>query len=179
MFSEINKTTNESVKNDKDIKLVACTKHKNDFVAVCFACDELLCKECVDIGEHYSHSWSMLNENVGKILQQDIQKLAKQAETKVFLMLFILNICEIQGKATLDARESIPERKELLIESSKKCREKIEETFRCYSLVLNEVKIELLAELDRNRDEKDEYLDGLYQKIDLETSKLQDALKYK
>ena len=41
---------------------------------------------------------------------------------------------------------------------------------------MNEVKFELLASLDRNRDEKEEYLNNLYQKIDMQSVKLQDAL---
>lgn len=65
----------------------------------------------------------------------------------------------------------------MLNQSTKNCRAKIEEAFLYYSHVLNEVKLDLLTELDRNRDEKEEYLDGLYQKIDMQTSKLQDALR--
>ena len=36
-----------------------------------------------------------------------------------------------------------------------------------------------MASLEKNRDEKDEHLDSLYQKIDMQTARLQDALRFK
>ncbi|KAL3068946.1 hypothetical protein niasHS_015661 [Heterodera schachtii] len=164
MFSDLNQPSDEFTKSEAEFKLVACTKHRADFIAVCFSCDELLCKDCVDSGEHYAHKWSFLNSEVDILCRQTLQELGQQAEQK--------------GKATLDARESIPDRKELLHLSSNKCREKIEEAFVYYVHVLSEVKAQLLAELEKNRDEKEEYLDSLYKKIDMQTSKLQDALRY-
>uniref|UniRef100_A0A183C212 B box-type domain-containing protein n=1 Tax=Globodera pallida TaxID=36090 RepID=A0A183C212_GLOPA len=164
MFTDMNKSTDDFTKKETEVKLAACNKHRADFVAVCFSCDELLCKECVDIGEHYSHKWSFLNKEVDILYRQTIQDLGHQAEQK--------------GKATLEARGSIPDRKELLHLSTKKCREKIDEAFLYYVHVLNEVKLQLLSDLEKNQEEKEEYLDSLYQKIDIQTSKLQDALRY-
>uniref|UniRef100_A0A1I8B6A2 RING-type E3 ubiquitin transferase n=1 Tax=Meloidogyne hapla TaxID=6305 RepID=A0A1I8B6A2_MELHA len=82
------------------------------------------------------------------------------------------------GRSTLEARSAIPDRKFLLQQSYHKCRDKIEDAFQFYARVINEVKLDLLASLEKNRDEKDEHLDSLYQKIDMQTSRLQDALSY-
>ncbi|KAL3116556.1 hypothetical protein niasHT_001040 [Heterodera trifolii] len=165
MFSDLDQpSADEFTKSEAEFKLFACTKYRADFIAVCFSCDELLCKDCEDSGEHYAYKWSFLNGEVDILCRKTLQELGQQAQQK--------------GKATLDARESIPYRKELLHLSSNKCREKIEEAFVYYVHVLSEVKAQLLAELEKNRDEKEEYLDSLYKKIDMQTSKLQDALRY-
>jgi hypothetical protein len=66
----------------------------------------------------------------------------------------------------------------MLSESYAKCRDKIEESFQKYALILNEVKLELLISLEKNRDEQQENLNTSYQKIDKQTNMLQDALTY-
>lgn len=84
MFSEMSKTPNDfAKKNDLEHKLAICNKHKTDFVAICFSCDELLCNECLEVGDHYSHSWSMLSDDIAKHCRQGIQDLAQQADLKV------------------------------------------------------------------------------------------------
>jgi hypothetical protein len=65
-----------------------------------------------------------------------------------------------------------------LKQSYRKCRDKIEDAFQFYARVINEVKLDLLASLEKHRDEKDEHLDSLYQKIDMQTARLQDALRF-
>jgi hypothetical protein len=64
----------------------------------------------------------------------------------------------------------------MLNDSYVKCRDKIEEAFQYYMRIINEVKVDLLASLEKNRDDKQEFLNTLYQKIDKQTTLLQDAL---
>jgi RNA binding exosome subunit len=64
----------------------------------------------------------------------------------------------------------------MLNDSYVKCRDKIEEAFQSYMRIINEVKVDLLASLEKNRDDKQEFLNTLYQKIDKQTTLLQDAL---
>ncbi|CAK5127784.1 unnamed protein product, partial [Meloidogyne enterolobii] len=167
MFSEKDKMSNQQEGLLKEggmdtVKLALCNKHKGDFELICPSCDELLCKQCAF--EHVEHNVSPLNDLVFKWYKQSIHDLAKQAENK--------------GRTTLDARSAIPDRKFLLQQSYHKCRDKIEDAFQFYARVIDEVKLDLLASLDKNRDEKEEHLDSLYQKIDMQTSRLQDALSY-
>ncbi|CAK5091580.1 unnamed protein product [Meloidogyne enterolobii] len=167
MFSEKDKLSNQQECLLKEggmetVKLALCNKHKGDFELICPSCDELLCKQCAF--EHVEHNVSPLNDLVFKWYKQSIHDLAKQAENK--------------GRTTLDARSAIPDRKFLLQQSYHKCRDKIEDAFQFYARVIDEVKLDLLASLDKNRDEKEEHLDSLYQKIDMQTSRLQDALSY-
>ncbi|KAL7075841.1 hypothetical protein ACQ4LE_005164 [Meloidogyne hapla] len=167
MFSEKDKLANNqegaiAKEGMEPIKLAICNKHKGDFELICPSCDELLCKQCAY--EHIEHNCSPLNDLVYKWYKQSIHDLAKQAENK--------------GRSTLEARSAIPDRKFLLQQSYHKCRDKIEDAFQFYARVINEVKLDLLASLEKNRDEKDEHLDSLYQKIDMQTSRLQDALSY-
>jgi ABC-type phosphate transport system auxiliary subunit len=79
---------------------------------------------------------------------------------------------------TLEARSAIPEREEILNESYAKCCGKIEQAFQFYARILDNIKAELLSSLEKNKEEKQEYLNTLYQKIDKQTNLLHDALGF-
>ena len=66
---------------------------------------------------------------------------------------------------------------ELLRQSHGNCKDKIEDAFQFYARILNEIKLDLLAKLDANRDEKEKFLDQLYTNIDTQAEKLEDALQ--
>lgn len=59
-----------------------------------------------------------------------------------------------------------------------RCRNKIDQSFQTFVEVLESIKLQVLSDLDKKRDEQEEYYNNLYHKIDLKMSMMQDALGY-
>jgi hypothetical protein len=78
---------------------------------------------------------------------------------------------------TYEARSKIPERQDDLENAFKKCNGKIEESFKVIHSVVDQLKAKAIADLERNRAEKSEYYENLYQKIDSQYGKIQDAIQ--
>lgn len=59
-----------------------------------------------------------------------------------------------------------------------RCRNKIDQSFQTFVEVLDNIKLQILSDLDKKRDEQEEYYNNLYHKIDLKMSMMQDALGF-
>lgn len=59
-----------------------------------------------------------------------------------------------------------------------RCRNKIDQSFQTFAEILNNIKLQILSDLDKKRDEQEEYYNNLYDKIDLKMSMMQDALGF-
>lgn len=76
------------------------------------------------------------------------------------------------------ARTEIPERLSELNVSYERCRFKIEKAFEVFFDVINEVKNDVFLDLDKKRDEQEEYYNNMYSTIDSKLSMMHDALGY-
>lgn len=84
----------------------------------------------------------------------------------------------IQGKVTYDARSRIPERRAGLVTAYENCRQKIDTSFATFAQILDEIKLKTLSRLDKSKEDMDGYYETLYQKIDIQHAKIQDAITF-
>lgn len=74
------------------------------------------------------------------------------------------------------ARTEIPERLSELSIAYDRCRDKIDNAFEIFLEIINDIKKDILVDLDNKRDEQEEYYNNLYSTIDSKLSMMHDAL---
>lgn len=76
------------------------------------------------------------------------------------------------------ARKEIPERLSELNTAYERCRFKIDKAFETFFDLINEIKNDVLLDLDKKRDEQEDYYNNLYSAIDSKLGMVHDALGY-
>jgi hypothetical protein len=59
-----------------------------------------------------------------------------------------------------------------------RCKAKIESAFEFYAKILEETKQKVFTDLEHKKDEQEDHFNNLYQQIDLQTARLQDAVAF-
>lgn len=180
MLSEDNADQN---KTEVPVELALCSWHQLSFESVCSNCDELICKNCME--DHRDHKCIPINDTVYQYCKSKIVHIVGELEAKVrlvfnhFYVLFVIvTFSFLQGQATAEARSAIPDRVAELSVAYDKCHEKVENAFQTLTEVIEDIKKQVFADLEKKRDEQEEYYNNLYHKIDLRMSMMQDALGY-
>ncbi|KAI1725315.1 b-box zinc finger domain-containing protein [Ditylenchus destructor] len=160
MFSE---EVEETTKKDIPVELALCPFHQSNYEQFCSNCDEIICKHCF-MDQHRDHQCAPLNDTLYTYCKSKIDQIVHELEAK--------------GEATANARSAIPDRLNELCTVFEQCRTKIDEAFVIISETLEELKQQVIDDLEKKRDEQEEYYNGLYRKVDRKEAMMQDALAF-
>uniref|UniRef100_A0A915D3X6 B box-type domain-containing protein n=1 Tax=Ditylenchus dipsaci TaxID=166011 RepID=A0A915D3X6_9BILA len=127
----------------------------------CTNCDEIICKHCT--AEHRDHICAPLNDTFYQFCRWKLH---------------VSSISNKKGNCTAEARSAIPERLNELTTVYDRCHAKVTNAFQVLTEAVEDLKQQVLCDLDKKRDEQEEFYNNLYQKIDLKIGMMQDALGF-
>ncbi|PAV88036.1 hypothetical protein WR25_20288 isoform B [Diploscapter pachys] len=152
----------EQLGQTREVRPVLCPSHSQVYKMFCMTCEALACKVCLE-NEHGPHKVVEV-DRVTLQIQDQIKKLADSVERK--------------WTNSMNEWNSVPDHSASLHNQYENAKAKIELVAEDLQRLIEEVKVQKLAELEEIRHTLEQNIEDLYRKINVNESRVNDALSF-